>query len=233
MGIPLSTQKQLWAASGNECAHPDCDNEVLDLNLNIVIGHVSHIRARRSGGPRYDPEMDDGERDEYSNLIILCPTHHEIVDKAPEEYPPEVLEQWKREHEKQSPDVPELSGDLLEGLFDEVEPTMLLVHVQEGEIDALRDILDWEPREEYPEHKDHYESYPVVVTFDDLQELLGRAAVPYRQMLNGKPFYKQSEKWKEEEIIQALSIATRMADSAIQYYQVEGSRRKSEIRDDL
>ncbi|MEY7847738.1 hypothetical protein AB7C87_00840 [Natrarchaeobius sp. A-rgal3] len=206
---------------------------MVDLDLNIVIGHVSHIRARSSGGPRYDPEMDDSERDKYSNLIILCPTHHEIVDKAPEEYPPEVLEQWKLGHEQQSPDVPELSRDLLEELFDKVEPTMLLIHVQEDDIDALRDILDWVPREEYPEYKDHHDSYPVVVTFDDLQELLSRAAVPYRQKRNGKPFYKQTGKWKEEEIIQALSIVAQMMDSAIQYYRVEGSRRKSKIRDDL
>jgi hypothetical protein len=37
--------------------------------------------------------------DEYPNLILLCPTHHRLVDKAPADFPPKLLYQWKDQHE--------------------------------------------------------------------------------------------------------------------------------------
>jgi hypothetical protein len=34
-------------------------------------------------------------------LVLLCPTHHRTIDKAPaESYPPDLLREWKRDHER-------------------------------------------------------------------------------------------------------------------------------------
>jgi len=147
--------------------------------------------------------------------------------------PPDVLEEWKREHEQDASETAELSSDLLEQLVVELNPTMLLVHVTNEDLEILRDVVDWEPDKEFPEEQDSSGTYPIVVTFDNLKELLGRTAVPYRQKMNGKPMYKQVSDWTEDEIIAASSIAAQITKSAIQYYQVEGNRLQSEYIEEL
>ncbi|WP_160164226.1 HNH endonuclease [Natrialba taiwanensis] len=113
MSYKQSTLKKLWAASGNQCGYPDCENEVVDIETETVVGEICHIRAQSEGGPRYDPSLSDEEIDEYSNLILLCPTHHTHIDKNPEDYPIEELERWKKEQEAMSTSPTELSDQLL------------------------------------------------------------------------------------------------------------------------
>lgn len=113
MSIKRSTLKKLWAASGNQCGFPDCDENVVNIEQEIVVGEICHIRAQSPGGPRYDPDLSEEEVDEYSNLILLCPTHHTYIDKNTENYPPEKLEEWKKEQQKKSSQVTELSDNLL------------------------------------------------------------------------------------------------------------------------
>ncbi|WP_258067233.1 NACHT domain-containing NTPase [Arthrobacter sp. GMC3] len=43
-----------------------------------VVGQEAHIRAQSVGGPRFNPKYADV--DGYENLILLCPTHHTLVD---------------------------------------------------------------------------------------------------------------------------------------------------------
>lgn len=47
----------------------------------IVVGHEAHIVAEEDDGPRGDPSMPVSERNAYPNLILLCPTHHTLIDK--------------------------------------------------------------------------------------------------------------------------------------------------------
>ena len=42
--------------------------------------------------------MDAEYRGSYENLLILCPTCHETVDKRPDLHPPQQLIQWKQNH---------------------------------------------------------------------------------------------------------------------------------------
>lgn len=117
MSIKRSTLKRLWAASGNTCAHPDCNEEVADVEQGIVVGEICHIRAQNPGGPRHDPDLSEKEIDEYGNLILLCPTHHTYIDKNSEDYSSERLEQWKEEQEENSKEVPDISEELLKKLL--------------------------------------------------------------------------------------------------------------------
>lgn len=50
-------------------------------------------------GPRGESPMTAAERDEYSNLILLCPTDHTVIDKAPDDYTVESLHKMKEDHE--------------------------------------------------------------------------------------------------------------------------------------
>ena len=38
-------------------------------------------------------------RDEFENLIVLCPSCHTIVDKNPQTFTVDVLKKWKKDHE--------------------------------------------------------------------------------------------------------------------------------------
>lgn len=153
MSIKRSTLKKLWAASGNQCGFPECNEKVVDIEEGIVVAEICHIRAQNSGGPRYDPNLSEGEVDEYSNLILLCPTHHTYIDKNPDDYPSEKLKRWKQEQESQSSMDIELPVELLNKL-------QLVDSRLEGEIfskdqkDALRKYLQ--------KNTDHSQRLPYV-----------------------------------------------------------------------
>jgi hypothetical protein len=59
---------------------------------------MAHVFATADDGPRANPELTEAERGRYDNLILLCPTCHTIIDKAPDEYPDAVILWWKQQH---------------------------------------------------------------------------------------------------------------------------------------
>jgi hypothetical protein len=69
----------------------------LDSDNPYHLGEMAHIIAKGKSGPRSNGSSSPDNT--YSNLILLCPTHHRQVDKAPEQFPIELLEQWKDGHE--------------------------------------------------------------------------------------------------------------------------------------
>ena len=95
------TIKVLFALSGNQCAHPDCRTTLVETDpdpTNVhVVAHICHIYG--VGGPRSNHELSENELNSPQNLILLCPTHHSIVDGQDSIYTVETLKQWKSEHE--------------------------------------------------------------------------------------------------------------------------------------
>lgn len=67
--------RALFARSGNQCAFPDCEHELIDEDDNFV-GQVCHIEAAAEGGERFNPNMTNEERRQASNLLLLCYKHH-------------------------------------------------------------------------------------------------------------------------------------------------------------
>ena len=63
----------------------------------IPFAEVAHIIAASPKGPRND-EDNAASLATYENLILLCPTCHTIVDKAPDTFPLPMLTTWKRDH---------------------------------------------------------------------------------------------------------------------------------------
>ncbi|WP_322770081.1 hypothetical protein [Frankia sp. Cr1] len=63
---------------------------------------IAHIRAAKSGGPRYDVSMTPLERKSFPNLILLCKRHHEKIDDKDTQnhYTVETLTAWKSAREK-------------------------------------------------------------------------------------------------------------------------------------
>jgi hypothetical protein len=103
MAISLKTHKMLWGRSGNRCAVPDCKLElVMDISETddeSLIGEECHIVARKENGPRGDENLDKDTLDRYNNLVLMCRTHHKLIDDNPKVYTVDKLKNMKQEHE--------------------------------------------------------------------------------------------------------------------------------------
>lgn len=96
--------KLLWGFAAGRCAFPDCKRALVKTKTEedeaVTTGQIAHIHARNPGGPRYDPEMTDRERNSYENLLLLCGDHHDIVDGQENSFSPDELRKIKEDHEE-------------------------------------------------------------------------------------------------------------------------------------
>ena len=91
------TKLRLFANSGGYCQNPNC-NQNLFFNIgdsNFHIAEMAHVFCGGDAGPRLNRKLTDSERGDYSNLILLCPTCHTMIDKAEKEYPDYKIIIWK------------------------------------------------------------------------------------------------------------------------------------------
>jgi len=95
------TVKRLFAGSGGVCAFPGCTTPLVDPQSGALLGEMCHISAAAPDGPRYDPHLSDAERSDAKNLIILCPTHHTLIDQDVDTYSAAFLRKMKAQHEAQ------------------------------------------------------------------------------------------------------------------------------------
>ena len=96
----ISDIKRLFSLSGNQCAEPNCYSKMIADDGITVLGEICHISAASENGPRYDPSLDNNKRRSFENLILLCPSHHKMVDNPSnkEIYTKKMLGKWKSEH---------------------------------------------------------------------------------------------------------------------------------------
>ncbi|WP_297286293.1 HNH endonuclease signature motif containing protein [uncultured Brachyspira sp.] len=103
MAISESTKKLLLLNSGGMCAI--CRTSLTN-NENIV-ADVAHIIAQNINGPRGNIYYRDSiDIDGYDNLILLCPTHHRIIDNDVNTYTVEKLKEIKYSHEEWVKNIP-------------------------------------------------------------------------------------------------------------------------------
>lgn len=87
LGIGPVDRKKLWGRSRNQCAFTSCLQALVDVlpgdgeTDSSVIGEEAHIRSKSPDGPRYDPHYNPALLDSYENFLLLCPTHHTMIDK--------------------------------------------------------------------------------------------------------------------------------------------------------
>ena len=103
MAISTKTRKILWARSGNRCAV--CRHELViegtTDDLAAIVGDECHITSKRPTGPRSRLGTEaDAELDSYDNLILLCKTHHRLVDEQTSKFSIDRLRQTKTAHEQ-------------------------------------------------------------------------------------------------------------------------------------
>lgn len=97
-----STVKQLFISCGHTCPFPGCTLTLIDYGSDppTILGEIAHIEASSTAGPRGNANLSAKSRDAYENLIVLCPTHHTLVDKDPARFPTEDLRAWKAAAER-------------------------------------------------------------------------------------------------------------------------------------
>lgn len=97
------TKKTLAERAAHFCSNPDCLKLTAgphsDPEKSLRTGHAAHIRAAASNGPRYDPGQTPQQRKHISNGLWLCRECGDIVDKDTSPHEPELLHQWKSDHE--------------------------------------------------------------------------------------------------------------------------------------
>jgi hypothetical protein len=122
------TRAGLFALGSGTCYYPNCERPAVEMvgSEPEIAVQIAHIHGASPGSARYDAGMTDSERASFSNLILLCTPHHNVVDRRhPEDYPAEVLRAWKTAHEGAAgvPPLPITEGTLLHAIRDAVEHT--------------------------------------------------------------------------------------------------------------
>jgi hypothetical protein len=115
MPVPnAAVVKALFALSHNKCAFPGCDQPMAVLSPEpTIVGEICHIRGKRPGAKRYDSQQTDAARHSFENLILLCGTHHTIIDGDEATYSVERLLEMKAERERDPSDQLVLSDDVI------------------------------------------------------------------------------------------------------------------------
>lgn len=102
MGISDKSRKMLWAQSGNRCAF--CKQKLVmektERDAESIVGDECHIIAQSHNGPRGDSSWTEEQIHDYENLILLCKTHHKLIDDQPLTFTREILVQIKKQHEQ-------------------------------------------------------------------------------------------------------------------------------------
>lgn len=112
-GPKATTVKRLFALSGNVCAFPGCT--ILLASTGNLAGHICHIKGARPGAKRYDPSQTDEERHDLANLMLMCPTHHQVIDSNDSIFSVAALTQVKAAHEQRmSPQLHSASAEVIQ-----------------------------------------------------------------------------------------------------------------------
>ena len=103
MAISTKTRKILWARSGNRCAVCRCEL-VIESTANdpaAIVGDECHIISKQPTGPRSRLGIEvDTDLDSYDNLILLCKTHHRLIDEQTNKFSVDRLREIKIAHER-------------------------------------------------------------------------------------------------------------------------------------
>jgi hypothetical protein len=91
-----SAKQLVFSKAGRRCSFPGCSTNLF-TDSGTFVGEICHIAADNPAGPRFDPDVVDVNSED--NLILLCPTHHELVDREPFVYTSQWLRTTKLNHE--------------------------------------------------------------------------------------------------------------------------------------
>ena len=93
----------LYVSAGGRCEFEGCNKYLLRNPLTLTAanyGKKAHIVAFREAGPRGQQGKRPKDINALSNLMLLCQTCHDEIDKHPTKYSRTTLQKYKSAHEK-------------------------------------------------------------------------------------------------------------------------------------
>lgn len=118
MSVTSITDKNkylLWVKSGGRCQYRGCNCSLTQDILtkrNFNQSYIAHIVADVPGGPRGDAVRSPQLKDNITNLMLLCDTHHRLIDRADVAgHPEKLLLEMKKEHENRIETVTAIDQD--------------------------------------------------------------------------------------------------------------------------
>ena len=102
--IPERIKFLLWGKAAGRCQYRGC-NKCLYRDTTTKAefnqAYIAHIVADKPGGPRGDAIRSELLKKDIRNLMLLCDTHHRLIDKVDEAgHPESLLLKMKVDHEK-------------------------------------------------------------------------------------------------------------------------------------
>lgn len=93
--------KLLWGLAAARCAicRESLVAEASETDREVVLGKMGHIYGHSRGGPRFDASKSEAFRRSYENLILVCGSHHDLVDGQESTYTVDELARIKTNHE--------------------------------------------------------------------------------------------------------------------------------------
>lgn len=113
--IPNKTVSLLWAQAAGRCQYEGC-NEILYRDMVTQrrgnSSYIAHIVGDSPDGPRGDAERSGPLSKDISNLMLLCDTHHRLIDQEDVEgHPEKRLVAMKKKHEERIERVTGITPD--------------------------------------------------------------------------------------------------------------------------
>jgi hypothetical protein len=81
----------------------------VDPSSGSVVGEICHIKGEKPGSKRYDKDQPDRERQAFDNLVLMCGSHHKVIDDDEKTYTVTKLARLKAKHELRQSEVPPLT----------------------------------------------------------------------------------------------------------------------------
>jgi hypothetical protein len=88
--------------AAHRCSNPLCRRLTIkptDTGGAVSSGIAAHVSGAARGGPRFNANQTPEERAGAANGIWLCHNCSDVIDKDEGKYPPELLFEWRRQHE--------------------------------------------------------------------------------------------------------------------------------------
>ncbi|MBD9596929.1 SAVED domain-containing protein [Ensifer sp. ENS05] len=113
--IPPNVKAIVWGRSAGRCTfcNKPLIGDLISGKANLNTAYIAHIVSDAPGGPRGDPVLSTILAKDPSNLMLLCDTHHRLIDGRAtwHEYPAELLRKMKAEHESRIESVTSILRD--------------------------------------------------------------------------------------------------------------------------
>lgn len=99
--LSARTIAEVMTLAGGRCSYATCREKLVGYTSEGILdlADIAHIVASSPEGPRGGEGSPGFDRSDPSNLMLLCPTHHRLVDRNPGGFDVADLRAMKAKHE--------------------------------------------------------------------------------------------------------------------------------------